>query len=132
MKKLTWTMLVGVAVAAIALQGGINPAHANTGPADATFYANSPSGIDLLGSDSGTPLRKFVDSLPGLGAANANNLGQYIPIATPGTGPDTAADYYHLEVVEFTERVHSDLPKATKFRGYRDVGGNQPAHYLGP
>jgi hypothetical protein len=30
MKKLTWTTLVGVAVVAIALQGGINPAHANT------------------------------------------------------------------------------------------------------
>jgi len=34
-------------------------------------YANSPN------------IRKFVDSLPGLGAANANNLGQYIPVAVP-------------------------------------------------
>jgi hypothetical protein len=132
MKKLTCLTLVGVAVVAIALQGGINPAQANTGPADATFYANSPSGIDPLGSDSGAPLRKFVDSLPGLGAANANNLGQYIPIAVPDTLAFPGSDYYHLEVVEYTERVHSDLPKATKFRGYRDVGGNQPAHYLGP
>ncbi len=30
-------------------------------------------------------VRKFVDKLPGLGAANANNLGQYIPVATPDT-----------------------------------------------
>lgn len=30
-------------------------------------------------------LRKFMDSLPGLGPAAANNLGQYIPIAVPKT-----------------------------------------------
>jgi FtsP/CotA-like multicopper oxidase with cupredoxin domain len=138
MKKLTWTMLVGVAVAAIALQGGINPAYANTGPAGATFYVNSPAGVQptaadpLITTDSGTPLRKFVDSLPGLGAANANNLGQYIPLAVADTATFPGSDYYHLELVQFEEKVHSDLPKATKFRGYRDVGGNQPAHYLGP
>ena len=36
-------------------------------------WANSP------------PLRKFVDALPGLTAAGANNLGQYIPVAIPDT-----------------------------------------------
>jgi FtsP/CotA-like multicopper oxidase with cupredoxin domain len=132
MKRITYLMLVGVALVAAATLGGTHPAHANTGPAGATFYANSPSGVDPLGSDSGIPLRKFVDSLPGLGPANANNLGQYIPIAVADTLTYPGSDYYHLEALEFTEKVHSDLPKATKFRGYRDVGGNQPAHYLGP
>lgn len=31
------------------------------------------------------PLRKFVDGLPGLGAANANNLGQYLSVGKPDT-----------------------------------------------
>ena len=31
-------------------------------------------------------IRKFVDTLPGLGPQNANNLGNYIPIATKNTG----------------------------------------------
>jgi hypothetical protein len=55
MKRISYLMLVGVALVAAAALGGINPAHANTGPAAATFYANSPSGIDPLGIDSGTP-----------------------------------------------------------------------------
>ncbi|PKN43960.1 MAG: hypothetical protein CVU59_12905, partial [Deltaproteobacteria bacterium HGW-Deltaproteobacteria-17] len=33
----------------------------------------------------GTGMRKFVDTLPGVGAANANNLGQYLPVAVPDT-----------------------------------------------
>ena len=36
---------------------------------------------------SQTPiLRKFVDSLPGLTLAKANNLGQYLTVMTPDTG----------------------------------------------
>jgi hypothetical protein len=38
-------------------------------------YANSP------------PLRKFINGLPGLGPTKKNNLGQYIPIATPTPPP---------------------------------------------
>src|SRR3990170_5825569 len=30
-------------------------------------------------------IRKFIDSLPGLGPAGANNLGQYISVAVPDT-----------------------------------------------
>ncbi|HNJ82635.1 MAG TPA: hypothetical protein PKZ28_03295, partial [Piscinibacter sp.] len=61
----------------------------------ATFFANSPRGMrcDPLGGrdattgaclaqvNTGRALRKFVDTLPGLGKAAANNLGQYIPVA---------------------------------------------------
>lgn len=81
-------------------------------------YANSPI------------IRKFVDSLPGLGAANANNLGQYIPVAVadttsfladPTTTPATpAADYYEIGVVQYLEKLHSDLPP-TLLRGYVQV-----------
>jgi len=83
-------------------------------------WANSPA------------IRKFVDTLPGLGPQNANNLGNYIPIASKDTSTYPGSDYYNIAVVEYTQKLHSDLP-ATKLRGYRDLaGGDGKAHYLGP
>lgn len=84
-------------------------------------------------------MRKFVDGLPGLGADGVNNLGQYIPVATAGTipvpvdgGGTIDADYYEIELGEYTEQMHSDLPP-TKLRGYRQTNmGGTPFHYLGP
>ncbi len=92
-----------------------------------TYYANSPSGLrpDLAptaapGSmvNTGTPLRKFVDTLPGLDLVGANNLGQYIPVAIPDKTTYPGSDYYEIGIVEYTEKMHSDLPKATTLRGY--------------
>ena len=97
-----------------------------------TYYANSPSGMraDLSPGaapgamvDTGKPLRKFVDSLPGLTAAGANNLGQYVPLAVAekwvdANGNATNDDYYEIGIVEYSEKMHSDLPKATTLRGY--------------
>lgn len=64
-------------------------------------------------------IKKFVDSLPLLGPAGANNLGQYIPIAVPETViySNEPADYYEIALVEYTEQMHSDLPPTTH-RGY--------------
>jgi len=68
-------------------------------------------------------IRKFVDGLPGLDPAGANNLGQYIPVAVPDTTsyPDTpsspGSDYYEIAVVQYREKMHSDLP-GTLLRGY--------------
>lgn len=82
-------------------------------------------------------IRKFVDSLPGLGAAtNAiNNLGQYIPIAIPDTTIYPGSDYYEIELGEYTEQLHSDLPP-TKLRGYRQTNTTNSLvsqfRYLGP
>ncbi len=76
-----------------------------------------------------TGMRKFVDGLPLLGPGGANNLGQYIPVGiadttayppvgAPGTaGYKPASDYYEIALVEYSERMHSDLP-ATRLRGY--------------
>lgn len=103
------------------------------------------------------PLRKFIDSLPGLGsggrtantALGASTLGQYIPIAParilPGFPND---DYYEIGLVEYREQLHRDLPPVvgtwpnqtggTKLRGYVDlnpatfVNGQPVPHYLGP
>ncbi len=83
-------------------------------------YANSPN------------LRKFVDGLPGLGSTAANNLGQYIPVAVPDTTTYPGSDYYEIALVEYTEKMHSDLPP-TKLRGYvQQNGGDPKPHYLGP
>ena len=103
-------------------------------------------------------IRKFVDTLPGLGASNANNLGQYIPIAIPDTTSYPGSDYYEIGVIQYREQMHSDLP-ATLLRGYVQLStpvvpgaqvplanalldgtsspiigqtGVTPAHYLGP
>jgi FtsP/CotA-like multicopper oxidase with cupredoxin domain len=62
-------------------------------------------------------IRKFVDGLPGLGPAGANNLGQYIPVAVPDTTTYPDSDYYEIAVVQYREKMHSDLP-GTLMRGY--------------
>lgn len=88
------------------------------------------------------PLRKFVDSLPGIGPDNANNLGQYLSIAKPDTKTYPGSDYYEIELRQYTEQMHSDLPPTT-LRGYvqvnkgTDANGNNtlepdPIRYLGP
>ncbi len=41
-------------------------------------------------------LKKFVDTLPGLGPTAANNLGQYIPVAVPDTTTYPGTDYYEI------------------------------------
>jgi hypothetical protein len=77
-------------------------------------------------------MRKFVDRLPGLGAANANVIGQYMPVAVPDTTRYPGSDYYEIELVQYRERMHSDLPPVvgtfpnqtsggTLLRGYRQT-----------
>ncbi len=94
-----------------------------------SFGANVQSGTVSGG------LRKFVDGLPRLNAAGANNLGQYIPVAIPDTTTYAGSDYYEIEVGEYSERMHSDLP-ATRLRGYRQTNTTDATvarfHYLGP
>ena len=83
----------------------------------------------------GTGIRKFVDSLPGLGYANRNNLGQYIPVAVPDKTTYPGCDYYEIELVQYTEKMESDIPTTT-LRGYRQTNTTDPnvskASYLGP
>jgi FtsP/CotA-like multicopper oxidase with cupredoxin domain len=76
-------------------------------------YANSPI------------LTKFIDSLPELTPAGANNLGQYLPLAqpmgvnTPAGVPQDGA-YYEIAVVDYQERMHSQLGLTT-LRGYVQI-----------
>ena len=79
-------------------------------------YANSPL-YDPANTTDFPGIRKFVDGLPGLNAAAANKLGQFIPVAVPDTTTYLGSDYYEIAIVEYTEQMHSDLPP-TKLRGY--------------
>lgn len=119
--------------------------------------ADAVIGSATLGGPLIGGMRKFVDKMPGLTPAGANNLGQYIPVAVPETRTFSgqAADYYEIALVEYTEQMHSDLLLPTKLRGYVQIyppGTTPPAgsvslgvtyngqqvygydnpHYLGP
>ncbi len=104
----------------------------DTSKGGATATIDQVTGLPFV-NGTGKALRKFVDTLPGipgmtpanLGGApfGVNNLGQYIPLAVPekwvdGSGVATSDDYYEIAAVEFTEKMHSDLVKATHLRGY--------------
>jgi FtsP/CotA-like multicopper oxidase with cupredoxin domain len=84
-------------------------------------------------------LRKFVDSLPGLGmpgctpgtgvspnvtggTCQQNNLGQYIQVANPDQTMYPGSDYYEIGLRTYQKQMHSDLPAAgTKLRGYYQI-----------
>jgi len=74
-------------------------------------------------AQSPTNLRKFVTSLPGLGPSGANEIGQYIPLATKNTTKfaGMSTDVYNLAAAKFNERMHPDLPGRTDFFGYTDL-----------
>ena len=132
------------ATASATVTGGVitgitvtNPGTNYTAPVviitDAT--GSDASATAILGGPFKSGIRKFVDTLPGLNAAGANNLGQYIPVAIPDTTTYPGSDYYEIELGEFTEKMHSDLPNST-IRGYRQTNTADPTvsqfHYLGP
>jgi FtsP/CotA-like multicopper oxidase with cupredoxin domain len=97
------------------------------------------TGATATASIAGSPLtggiRKFMDSLPGLNVAGANDLGQYIPVAIPDKTTFPGSDYYVIELGEYSEKLHPDLP-ATRLRGYRQTNTADTTvsqfHYLGP
>ncbi len=103
-------------------------------------------------------IQKFVDGLPKLGPAGANNLGQYLPVAVPDTTTYPGADYYEIGLVQYREKMHTAL-NPTLLRGYVQLStsvvpggqvalsnampdgttvpiaaysGVTPPHYLGP
>ena len=121
-----------------------------------TYYANSPSGVQADSSptatpgatrDTGTALRKFVDSLPLVDGyvTNANLLaanpvgptGRHIPTAikefTTVAGAHSVsypdADYYEIAVVEYREQLHRDLPAVVK-TGNAVTGGSTLRGYV--
>ena len=76
-------------------------------------------------AQSPTNIRKFVTTLPGLGPSGANNIGQYLPLATKTTTTFAGlpTDVYNLGVAQFGEKMHPDLPS-----GYAFLGLLRPGH----
>ncbi|MFM2065624.1 MAG: hypothetical protein RLZZ584_533 [Pseudomonadota bacterium] len=124
---------------------GVNPDGSSTGVADP--LTGAPEGFDPANrlayqqkirdlfpggyTGTGKALRKFVDPLPLPGAANARMLAdgvttKYIPVASATKwvnpqGVATGDDYYEVAVVEYAEKFHTDLRKATTLRGYVQI-----------
>ncbi len=158
-QKFNRTQLAGAVAMVVSAAFGTQLAFAGAGWADntdksgaafkqPTFYANSPSGVQLKHGpgalptdtrDTGTALRKFVDPLAlvdGYGdpngklkSLNSNTgvgaLGRHIPVAVKEvTASYSDADYYEIAVVEYRERLHSDLPATnggSMLRGYVQI-----------
>ena len=84
-------------------------------------------------AQSPTNIRKFVVNLPGLGPSGANQIGQYIPLATPSTQmfAGKSTDVYRLGVKQFGEKMHPDLKRATHFWGYYDLATGDQKYLAG-
>ena len=141
--------ILSLASAAAALLWVATATHAVYGPNPGVNYnvpnwVNSPLPTVVGGVPTpGTGIRKFVDSLPGLGPGGANTRGQYIPVATPFATPPPGVpndgDYYEIGLNDYYQQMHQDLP-LTKLRGYKDLNpslnplysGDNTNHYLGP
>lgn len=85
-------------------------------PADKTNFAGLGSGFKAPIAGSG--IRKFVNSLPLLNTPN--DLGQQMPVAVADTTTFSGSDYYEIAEVEYTQKLHSDLPP-TRLRGYVQI-----------
>ncbi len=98
-------------------------------------WANSPlPTIDPVTGGVTGGMRKFVDTLPPL-CPTKNDLLQCLPIAVADTSTFPGSDYYEIELGQYTEQLHADLP-ATTLRGYRQTNTTDPNashfNYLGP
>ncbi len=84
-------------------------------------------------AQSPTNIRKFITTLPGLGPSGANNIGQYIPLAskTTQTFVGLTTDAYSLGAKPFGERMHPDLSGATHFWGYYDLATGDQKYLAG-
>ena len=91
----------------------------------ARTYSFGAQVLDLSGQNTVIMggMKKFVDPLPLFGAD--------IPVAVPEVLAD-GTHYYEIELGEYTQQMHSNLPPTT-LRGYRQSNmGGTPYSYLGP
>jgi FtsP/CotA-like multicopper oxidase with cupredoxin domain len=99
-----------------------NPVSADE--ANRLFNAGKLTGTSAL--DTGRALRKFIDPLPlpGRPQTMADGSVRYLPVAAPAkwvnpqTGQLTGDDYFEVAVIEYKQKLHSDLKNPTTIRGY--------------
>ena len=68
------------------------------------------------------PLRKFLDPLPGIISTTdptSAGLKHGIPVAIPNRSKYADSDYYEIDVVDYTQQLHSEL-NPTRLRGYQN------------
>jgi len=111
----TATVSGGVITGIVVNTGGSNYSAPVVTITDATGIDGAAS--TTIGGTLTGGIRKFIDSLPGVGPGGINNLDQYIPIAVADTATYSGADYYEIALVEYEEKMHTDLPP-TRLRGY--------------
>lgn len=102
--------------------------------ATATVAGGTVTGVTITSPGSGYSANPVV-SFSG-GGATTNAIGKATVAGGVITGITlVGCDYYVIELGEFTQVMHSDLPKTT-FRGYRQVNTADPSvnrfQYLGP
>jgi len=56
---------------------------------------------------SPTKIRKFAIGLPGLGPGGANEMGNYIPVASPNKAKYPGTDYYEIVMRQFGQMLAS-------------------------
>lgn len=92
----------------------IATATATVGPdGDITAITVNGGGSGYDGVQAGTGLQKFVDTLPD------------IPVAVANQTIFEGSDYYEIGVVQYRVQMHANLP-ATLVRGYVQLGGSVP------
>ncbi|MCL5270043.1 MAG: hypothetical protein M1457_05725, partial [bacterium] len=102
---------------------GAKASTAAAGTSAPKLMAPTPTGInpavniDIPNWSISPNIRKFVDSLPGLGPTNANNLGQYVSVAVPDPTAYPGSDYYEIALVRYSIKMNTDLPP-TDLRSY--------------
>ncbi len=120
-----WGTGVGAMASATVVGGSISSitiTDGGTGYSAPIVTITDPTGTGatataVMGGTLTGGIRKFIDSLPGLTEANANNLGNYIPVAVPDTTTYPGCDYFEIGLVKFTQKLSTDLP-STLLYGY--------------
>jgi spore coat protein A, manganese oxidase len=84
-------------------------------------------GLSYACTQSPVTIRKFVVPLPGFGP-------QGMPVLSPKTALDPQTgkltDFYHVQMTQFSQKLHPDLPGETRLWGYSDAENPLP-RYLG-
>jgi FtsP/CotA-like multicopper oxidase with cupredoxin domain len=146
LRKTKVALYVAVVVASLLL--GLNPVLAAAmrpgdtpnyfGPEGNWAFSPIPTVTPASGSISQSVtggIRKFIDTLPGLGITHANSAGQYIPVAIADQATYPGSDYYVIGLKDHSEKMHLDLAP-TKTRGYYQINTTDTSvsalHYAGP